>query len=302
MAKIHLVLQLRLVQEDDMRIKKHINGNHYIVTPDGLWVRDFSNTDMPFTDINKLYARNELTYILENEVENASKKYVGVDTQENVAKKAIIISDGYDFNNKHKLLSKIPNDVSVIAVNGALSKWELVGEKCPKSERRAINYYIVNNPFKECTYFLPKKHSYYPNCIASYRTHPNFLKNYKGYINVYSPSGNEQFISNTFARNYKIDDYRNPICAAIGLAFRFGVKQLMLLCCDEAFKDVKDGAEKLDSGLYQYPQHRICTNLIDANLHWLKKQEVEIANHSFINYSNATYINEDKVLSWFNHA
>lgn len=282
-------------------IKKHANGNRYIVTSDGLWVRDFTKSDAPFTDINDLYPPKEFTLLLNNEIENIGKKYVSVDTQSHKHEKILILSDGYGFATKHKLLSKLPKDIAVMAVNEALAKWELVGEKCSKNERRAINYYIANNPFEDCLRFLPKRHSYYPNCIASYRIHPAFLKNYKGYVNVYAASNNQKYISPSYAKNYRIDDYRNPICAAIGLAYRFGVKKLMLLCCDDAFKEEKAGAEKMDCGLYEYPQQKICQRLIDANLYWLMENEVEIANHSFANYENSTYIDEDKVLSWFNH-
>lgn len=278
-------------------IKKHINGNNYIVTKDGLWIRDFTKSDMPFIDINKLFSNNEFPLILNNENDNSLKKYQNIDIQNNNFENVIIVSDGYDFEKKHKILSNIPTNVCIIAVNGALAKWELVGEKCPRALRRAINYYLINNPFEDCVQFLPKKHNYYPNCISSYRTNPKFLKNYKGSINVYSPAENQQFISNIHSRKYKIDDYRNPICGAIGIAYRFGVKKLMLLCCDEVFSDNKNGTEKLENGLYQYPQQNICKNLIDGNLYWLK--DIDIVSHSFINYENARYINEDKIAEWF---
>jgi hypothetical protein len=40
--------------------------------------------------------------------------------------------------------------------------------------------------------------------------------------------------------------------------------------------------------------------IIDANLYWLKQEGVEIADHSSgAKYENATYITEDRIVSFF---
>ena len=97
-----------------------------------------------------------------------------------------------------------------------------------------------------------------------------------------------------------LDDYRNPICAAINLAFHFGVKRLMLMCCDESYSQERPSCVKLHNNLYTYPQHIISQKIIDANLYWLTHQKdkpVEVVNFSHgIEYVNAQYINEEKAL------
>jgi hypothetical protein len=93
---------------------------------------------------------------------------------------------------------------------------------------------------------------------------------------------------------HQIDDYRNPICAAIGLAYRFGVQRLMLVCCDNSFDKPRDAAVQMKNGLWTYEQHLRSHDIIDANLYWLTHQkdaEVKVADWSNgPEYVNATYI------------
>ncbi|MCX7020075.1 MAG: hypothetical protein NTY46_14015, partial [Candidatus Sumerlaeota bacterium] len=74
---------------------------------------------------------------------------------------------------------------------------------------------------------------YFPRCIASTRTCREFIKRYKGHIYKYTPVPQENYGYSKQNILYKIDDYRNPICASIGLTYRFNVKKLLLFCCDE---------------------------------------------------------------------
>jgi hypothetical protein len=97
---------------------------------------------------------------------------------------------------------------------------------------------------------------------------------------------------------YHIDDYRNPVCAAIDLAFRFEARRIMLLCCDDSFKDPRDAAEELENGLYTYPQHLRLQDIIDAKAFWLnqyKDRKIKVCDYSAgRKYDNITYINTDE--------
>jgi hypothetical protein len=191
-------------------------------------------------------------------------------------------------------------EVAIIATNGALSNWRLVGKKCPVELHRIINWYVVNNPYLECKKFLPTKHSYYPPCIASSRTNTEFVDQYKGGIMLYHPVPNNRYKGLSESADFLIDDYRNPICAAIGLAYRMGVRKLLLFCCDNSFEEQRPASEKMDNGLWSYPQQFISQNIIDGNLFWLKESGVSIANHSSgKNFHHAPYITSEQVMEFF---
>lgn len=279
-----------------MNYKKHPNGNHYLLTPQNMWVRNFNLPSVPFIDINNTINKNDHAIFLKNEIQNGFKKYQWIDSENLYHPNIVIVSDGYNFKEKHKILSNLPKSVVVIGVNGSLAKWEV--------KNRNLTYYVVNNPYPECMKFFPRSMTILPKCIASPRTNSDFLNNYRGTKYRYYPVNEHSYT--TLGHNeviYQIDDYRNPICAAIGLAFKFGVERLLLVCCDDAFENERPGCVKLPNGLYMYPQHEIAHGLIDGNLHWLKNklyQETYIKNHSSgLGYENAEYINESEILSFF---
>lgn len=274
-----------------MRIKKHTNKNEYLLTSQGMWVRNFTKKLVPYLDINKTIKENDHFNLLNNEYKNSYSRPTWIDTEKFTHRKAVIISDGYGFATKHKLLENIPNDVAIIGVHGALVKWEL-----PKS----MTYYVVNNPYQECLRYLPKNKKSLPKCIASIRTNHNFISGYKGMKYRYVPVSESSYKGmDTKETSYEIDDYRNPICAAIGLAYRFGVEKLLLLCCDDAFKDERPGAEKTADGMWIYPPQKTAHGLVDGCLYWLKNQQVSTASHSSGEvYNNAVYIEEDRIVSY----
>jgi len=87
---------------------------------------------------------------------------------------------------------------------------------------------VINNPYKEAmNYMSPKNALYFPACIASTRTYHEFVKRYLGNLYLYEPTPETNFGTRKEGHRYFIDDYRNPICAAIGIAYQFGVKKLM---------------------------------------------------------------------------
>jgi hypothetical protein len=279
-----------------MRIKK-INKNNYILSKDNVWVRDFCSVKSG-PDINKLYAtENELW--IENEFKNLRKSKLDLPLDQLNYENIIICSDGFDWQNKQKIIGKLPNSlVKIIGTNGSLSKWEMVGEKA--EIKRSMNFYFVNNPYSECLGFLPRKHNYYPSIISSIKTNPKFIENYKNQVYFYKPSEDGEYSTYPNLINLVLDDYRNSICGAISLAWKLGVKKLLLFCCDESFKEFKEGSVQMENGYFQYPQQIMAQNIIDKQLYWLKQHNVEIFDHSKgIKYENAGYIDEESIFSFF---
>ncbi len=279
-----------------MRIKiDPITKNEYIFAG-GIWVRNFTKYNSQYLSINKMVDKEDYELVLKNEVKNRSNNLPKIEEENFHFPKVIILSDGYNFKEHHKLLKDVPSDVAIFAVNRSLAKWEL-------APSRFINFYIVNNPYEECMRYLPRKHKYFPSCVSSLRTNTEFIKRYFGHIFTYEPTRERYFGKPSNAR-YCLDDYRNPICAAVNLAYQFGTQKLMLFCCDDSFEDKRDAAVLLENGLWSYPQQIRSQEIIDANLYWLKSQEdleVKISNFSSgIKHLNAQYINnEEEIMDFF---
>lgn len=275
-----------------MRIKKSADRNEYI-NADGIWVRNFNKKHVPYVDINRIINEADYKTLLANELQNRTLNIASIDEEEIYFNNIVIVSDGYDFKERHKVLSDLPENVAIIATNGALKKWELYN-------KRAINMYVVNNPYEECMNYLPRQSNYYPVCVSSTRTYNEFLNSYQGMKYLYEPTQQKGFGKNHPCK-YHIEDYRSSICASISLAYRFNVKKLMLFCCDDSFVEPRPASIQLENGLWSYPQQIKSQNVIDVMLFWLKHfEEVEVGNHSSgIEYSNANYISKDEVLSFF---
>lgn len=272
-----------------MRIKKHRNHNQYLLTEDNIWIRDVTAKNKPAIDINNLISKSEYASLIDNEITNFKSRKMNIEDQEINFKKLAIISDGYQFEEKQSILESLPKDVVIIAVNGALKKWNLIG-------KRRINLYLVNNPFKESLSFLPK-HKYFPKCIASNRTFPEFIEKYKGDVAFYSPTPNEHYCGYRNDSTYFVDDYRSSICAALNLSRRFSVEKILIFCCDDVFKEERNGSVKIDD-LWCYPQQLMAQRTIDGCLFWLGK-EAKIAHHSKAKFKNAAYIEASEVTEFF---
>lgn len=284
-----------------MNIRKHPSGNEYIFAGD-VWVRNFTKPTIAGIQLTSLFSEEDLNLLLKNEQMN--EKYPKVSDEILKFSKICIVSDGFDFENRQKILAKLPKDVCILAVNRALAKWGLFDSKTPPEYRRTINAFIANNPYKDAITYLPSKNAqYFPTCVASTRTNYDFLKRYMGDIYCYKPTLEEKFGIYT-PEKYTIDDYRNPICAAIGLAYQMGVQKLMLFCCDDSFSEEKPNSIALPNGLYSYKPLMRSHAIIDANLYWLTHQEglkVDVADFSSgLEYVNTAYINTEKeVISFF---
>lgn len=151
--------------------------------------------------------------------------------------------------------------------------------------------------------YLPTVWKNASKCVASIRTFPDFLVRYRGPKLKYYPVCEEGFRQRAVDAVCQIDDYRNPICAAIGVAYRMRAAKILLFCCDDSFADERAGAERLPNGLWMYPQHRTVFDLIDGNMHWYASQpykRVRVGNHSSgPEYGRVGYIDEDGLNAFF---
>lgn len=268
-----------------------------MLTPQSKWVRNFTLNHVPYMDLNNTIDYKDHHKFLENEIQNSLLRIQWIDSEDIYHPNIVIVSDGFDFVNRQKILNSLPREVTIIGVNGTLAKWN--------NPNRNLNYYVVNNPYEQCMKHFPKRLKNFPKCITSTRTFHNFLKLYKGSRYKYYPVNESTYSSlGSKEASYQIDDYRNPICAAIGLAYRFNVENLLLFCCDDSFADYRASSIKLENGLYAYEQQEVASGLIDANLYWLHNQEynpVRIAN--FSSGSKLKYvedISEEEISNFFN--
>lgn len=282
-----------------MRIKKDKLTKNEYVKAGGVWVRNFVKPTSSTVDANNLFNDSDYRQVIINETANRNLSRTRITDESLAFSKVLIVSDGYDFTNKQSELLNLPKDVAIFAVNGALAKWNLVSD--PK-QRRAINLYIVNNPYRECLQYLPKKTKYYPTCVASTRTFVEFVSGYPGNLFIYEPSPSRDFSLDNKDLWY-VDDYRNSVCAAINLAYRFGVQRLGLFCCDDSFAESRPGAIPLENGLWQYPQHQTLHEIVDVNLQWLtsnERYEIKAVNRSSgPKYKHAVYIDNEEALNQF---
>jgi hypothetical protein len=276
---------------DKIRIKKHRNRNDYILSKNGMWVRDFTKPLIKGVDINNLISIPDMQIMLENEMRNHDKLYQKIETEDFHYEKIVIIGDGYQCKEKQKLLENLPNDVLIFGVNKAFAAWDC---------SRRLNYYIVNNPYEECLFYYPPIVKSWPKCLASTRVYPDFIKHYKGTIYLYNPVVDEIYSGVKKEVNYFVDDYRNPVCAAICLAYKFKVKKLLLMSILDLYETERPGTEK-HNDLWIYPQQKTAHSIIDANLYWLQKAKISVVyNDSGPDYEFATYINDSEVKGYFN--
>jgi hypothetical protein len=278
------------------RIKKFKN-NEYIFC-DGIWVRNPCKESAP-VDINSL-GKNETELFLNNELTNMRVSSLQLDDLNPVSlQNVVIFSDGHGWKEKQLVLGTIPNTiVKTIGVNGSLARWDMVGEKA--EVKRTMTFYLTNNPYSDCMGYLPRKHRYYPNLISSTKTNPRFLSEYQSQPFFYKSTQNLDYSGMGPESCMSLDDYRNPVCAAISFAWKKGVKKLVLLCCDEAFEDERPGSIRMKNGLYQYPQQVLCQRVIDGQLYWLRKAGVKIMDcSSGIEYENAEYIEIEGIKDFF---
>src|SRR5690606_16933650 len=116
-----------------MNIKKHPNGNEYLRC-ENLWVRNITNKTISSLQLNNLYDKKDYELLIKNEQFNSS--YPKVSEEKLIFDKVLIVSDGFDFATKHKIISKMPKDICILAVNKSLKKWKLLDKNLSREDRR----------------------------------------------------------------------------------------------------------------------------------------------------------------------
>lgn len=238
--------------------KKHKNKNEYVQV-ENIWIRNmFGKIGKP-VDINHFYDEYELKDVLDNEVKNTKMNLLNVEPEMYDCDDVLIVSDGFGFNELKKI-EKIKQKICIIAVNHAARFW---------SSPTYPNFMLINHPKSDAMSFLPNM--IFPRLIASRRTHNQFLKSYKNSILLYDPVPEESYQSIISSEaNLHIDDYRNPICAAIGIAKILQAKNIYLAFCSSAYTENRPGTNYIEEGIYQYPIQSLADKIVDANLFWYK--------------------------------
>lgn len=239
-------------------IKKHPNRNEYLKV-ENIWVRNFAKKNVDPKDLNNLYDEQDIKDLVENEIKNKKLNHPSIGNEAVSYEKMIIVSDGFMFSEHANIFKIMPENTCLITVNQALKLW---------NASIFPNYYLVLNTGINAMPLFPDK--LYPRLVASRRLYHDFLENYKNVIYFYDPVPDTYYQSQMSKDSLLlIDDYRNPICACIGLANYFNVEKLYLAFCSHAFKEYREGTIKIGSGVFQYPQQRLADQVVDGNLFWL---------------------------------
>jgi hypothetical protein len=246
-------------QEVVLTLKKHLNQNEYAKVGK-YWVRNFSAPSIKPWDINNFYYDVNLKEIIDNEMKNSRTNSSILENQVfSKYRNFLIVSDGYGFDN-HKNFSNLPPSVCLIVVNQAARLWEC---------SRLPDFFLINNPSKLCMTSYPTR--IFPQLIANKRTNNEFIKRYPNIVYFYDsvPDSYYQSVVNGDSADH-IDDYRNPICAAIGIINRFAKGNIFLAFCSSAYSNKRDGMIEVSPEIYQYEPQRTADQLIDANLFFYK--------------------------------
>lgn len=272
-------------KREDVLIKIDSTRNEYIKVDD-FWVRNYTKPNVVPKDINNLYEADEIKAIIENEIKNAKISGPNLIEENLFYDNVVIVSDGAGFEDHKNLLNNIGSNFCVIAVNNAMRFWE---------SNRFPDFLLVNNPFDNITAQTPRNG--WPKLIASRRTNNKFVANYRNIKYFYDPTCDLKYQSPIAKKtNGHIDDYRNPICAALGCAYYFQSKNIFLCYCSNAYKAERPGCEKIDENYWCYPQQITANKIINANLFWNKFANP--SNNLFYTgikncYSFAKYLEKD---------
>lgn len=297
MPKICPVLQLYPVHLENEKFNvtvKNLNqGNQYLHVEKNIWVRNFALNNVKPVDINTLYDEKEIKIFMENEFNNGFLKFPRFEKKDLSNKNVFIISDGFGFDDVNSVIENIGlKNKFIILTNNSLKKWNNI--------KVLPDLFVENNPLKNCLNNINPR--IFPNCLLSTRTHPDFVKVYK-YKNIsfYDPSPSNKFNSpnKEVIKNY-LDDYRNPICAAINYCFLCNVKNLYLLYCSDAMEKERPASVLHNDNVhYQYPQNKLSEKIIDSMIFWYRKENKysNIFYHGLNKtFKYATYIQKEDLI------
>jgi hypothetical protein len=272
-------------KKDQIIIKRHKNRNEYFKV-DNYWVRNFGKEHVEIRDLNNFYEDTEYKQLISNEVNNAKLDFANISSENFTFENIVVVSDGFNFDEHQETIVELPTGTCIITVNQALRLWK--SSAYPE-------YYLICNTSDSAMSVLPNK--IFPKLFASRRTYGNFVKRYKNIGYFYDPVPDFTYQS-PFSKESAllIDDYRNPICAALGIAFNLRVSRIFLAYCSHAYKEHRDGTQKIGEGIFQYPQQKLADKIVDANIFWysVNMPEVEIYHTGIINsFRYAKYLEKD---------
>lgn len=278
-----------------MRIRK-VQGHRYALSPGGIWVRDFVSTKQTGPDISNITKVEERGVLLLNRILNRAAKPNVQDMNPKKRPKVLVVSDGLGFKDIGPVLEGLPKDVYVIGVNRALSKWG--------ADWRPMNLFLANSPYQDAMRMLWKhRNKPWPPCLVSSRVFPGFLEAYEGPLFLYEPACEENFAWRVESGCLRLDDYRNPVCAAVCLAERCLVDRLAFLCCDDSFREERAGSVPAREGHWCYPAQIVAHGVIDSMLGWMEscgREGVRFADSSHgPEYTHANYIPKEALAAFF---
>lgn len=230
----------------------------YILSKNGYWVRNF------FSDIGDYkfdYYNHDIKELTNNEIMIKSLNIPSIDKEIIRTEKIAIISSGTDIENCRNIIKKLIN-----------KKYFLLGVNDILNKGIFPNYYINCDTTNYCIRHIPKKARILPQLIVSSKSCAEFVKLYKskGSVYYYIPTMNSKYNLKNKS-SYTIDDYRDPICAAINFASRWST-DIVLISPQNFFKEMKDGMEKIDDNKYIYPQQKISHYFADSLCYWAKEE------------------------------
>ena len=233
--------------------------NEYIGVEE-YWIRNFGKPSVSPIDINNLYDDKEIYILIDNELKNSKINMPNLLEENFSFDNVLIINDGFGFDKHADLLSDLTDDWCVICIRNAARYWQAV--KFP-------DFLLVQNPFNTCLSQMPDRQ--FPKLIVSRRTNTRFVVGYRNVKYVYDAVCDRKYQS-PYAKASKtyIDEYRNPICAAIGCAFNFNAKNIFLAYCSDAYKETRPGSIEISENLFCYPQQVLANKIVNANLFWQK--------------------------------
>lgn len=224
------------------------------------WVRNFAKQNVHPLEINSLYEDDEIKVLINNELANSKMNLPNILEENFKFNNVLIISDGYGFEDHADLLDGVGDDLCVICIRNAARYWQAL--KFP-------DFLLVQNPFDNIAAQMPEKS--FPKLIASRRTNSSFVLKYRNVKYLYDAVCDLKYQSPSSKTSKKfIDEYRNPICAALGCAFNFEAKNIFFAYCSDAYKEKRPGCEEVAEGLFCYPQQILANKIINANMFWQK--------------------------------
>jgi hypothetical protein len=242
-----------------VKVYNHPNQNQYVLVDPNIWVRNFTKKVAKPVDINNLYNESEYENLTNNELASSIYNYPYLEEGFFQNKNVVILCDGYGYKESKQYVEKLNSqNYFIICLNTTLSLWE--------NKNRTPDLFLNNNSTKDCLRHANNKISV--PCVCSTRVNMDFYKEHRGPIRRY---GITESLNLHFDRlpgqTIRLDEYRNPVCAAVHLCWVNNIKNIILVGCTNGTIEEKMGTIKYGN-LYKLPSQKISDEIIDAMLMW----------------------------------